>query len=183
VCGTCQPAIAVGGDCGWWAGGCPLGTSCYDDRCLAPRKAGESCKNTPAPCERGLECGATGCREKNGAAGASCAELDICDPAQGLYCNLTTKVCTALPPAVAPGERCATYTAEGAPQNCADDATCFATSSAVTAPRTCVAKADLGGRCDSSMGKECKAPGVCTRGVCVAPVVVAGGSYTPPGCR
>jgi hypothetical protein len=183
VCGTCQPAIPEGGDCGWWASGCTDGTSCYDDRCLAPRKVGQPCQNTSAPCEPGLACTASGCRARMAGAGASCAEADLCDPLQDLFCNLTTKRCEALPPAVKAGERCQTYSAAGAWLTCADDATCIAASSAVTAPRTCIAKVDVGGTCDVNAGKSCKAPAVCTRGVCLIPKIVMGGAAPATTCK
>ena len=113
ACGTCQPAIAAGGDCGWWAGGCPLGTTCYDDRCLPTLKAAEACKTSSAPCEAGLECLAQGCAEKTAALGASCAAGDLCDPVKGLYCNFTSGLCEPLPAPVAVGERCGTFNAQG----------------------------------------------------------------------
>jgi hypothetical protein len=182
-CGTCQPALAVGADCGWWAGGCPAGTSCFDDLCLARRKRGEDCKKTPAPCEPGTECTAAGCADKIADRGVSCTAADLCDPTKGLYCNLTTGACEPLPAPVADGERCNTFDKNGAPVSCGPDATCFAPSSSVTAVRTCVASADVGQPCDLAMGKQCKVPATCAGGVCVVPMVVMGGTYKPPMCR
>ena len=181
-CGTCAPAIPVGGDCGWWAEGCAAGTACYDDRCLAPRKRGEPCKMTSAPCEIGAACAAAGCVEQTGSAGTACAAADVCDPSAGVYCNITTGLCEPLPAAAAAGQPCATYNGQGAPLSCGWDGTCFGTGG-VTAARSCVAKADLGQACDPSKGQYCKAPGSCARGQCVMPTIVSEGSYAAPACR
>jgi MYXO-CTERM domain-containing protein len=182
-CGTCQRAIPAGGDCGWWYGGCVEGTDCYDDRCLAPLRAGQACKTQSAPCEAGTACTATGCAPQAVAQGGACAAGDVCDPLAGLYCNLTTRACDPVPAPVAAGQRCATYSPEGATLECGPAATCFATASGVTAPRTCVAKVDLGQPCDTSKGIYCKAPGSCVTGLCVVPTVMEGGRYTPLACR
>jgi hypothetical protein len=182
-CGTCQPAIAAGGDCGWWATGCPAGTACWDDRCLPTLKAAEACKTTSAPCEDGLACLTTGCAEKTAEMGASCSAGDLCDPMKGLHCNYTTGVCEPLPAPVPVGERCGTYTPGGGPLECGADGTCYAESTAIGAIRRCVARADLGQACDPATGRGCKVPLACTRGVCVMPTVVTGGMYMPTMCR
>jgi hypothetical protein len=182
-CGTCQPSIAAGGDCGWWSGGCALGTTCYDDRCLPELKATEACKLTSAPCEAGLECLAQGCAEKTAAQGTGCAEGDVCDPQKGLYCNFTSGLCEPAPAAVAVGERCGTFDAQGAALECGLDGFCYTASTAVNAPRRCEPRADVGQPCDTAMGKTCKVPLACTRGTCVMPTVVRGGTYMPPACR
>jgi hypothetical protein len=182
-CGTCQPSIPSGGDCGWWAGGCALGTTCYDDRCLPELKAAEACKLTSAPCAAGLECLPAGCAEKTATQGASCAEGDVCDPQKGLYCNFTSGACEPLPAPVAVGERCGTFNAEGAPLECGLDGFCFTASTAVNAPRRCEPRADLGQPCDTAMGKACKLPHACARGTCVLPTVIKGGTYMPPACK
>jgi hypothetical protein len=182
-CGTCQPTIAVGGDCGWWSGGCPLGTSCFDDRCLAQIKPTQACKTTSATCEDGLECTAQGCVEKTADRGAPCAIGDVCDPVKGLYCNHTSGVCEPVPPPVAIGQPCDTYSPEGARLSCGPDGFCFTASTAIGAIKRCVARADLGQPCDPTMGKNCRVPAACTRGICRMPIVVPSGSYTPPPCR
>jgi hypothetical protein len=182
-CGTCQPAIPAGGDCGWWAGGCPTGTTCYDDRCLPELKAAEACKTSSAPCQAGLECLAQGCTEKTADRGASCAAGDLCDPVKGLYCNVLTGLCEPVPAPAPVGERCNTFSAEGGPLECSPDATCYSASTAVGAVRRCVARADLGMPCDTSMGINCKLPAACARGTCVMPTIIRGGTYMPPMCR
>jgi hypothetical protein len=182
-CGTCQPAIAAGGDCGWWAGGCPAGTACWDDRCLPTLQAAEACKTSSAPCEEGMACLAAGCAEKTAELGASCAAGDLCDPMKGLYCNYTTSVCEQLPAPVVVGERCGTFTAGGAPLECGADGTCYGESTAIGAARRCVARADLGQPCDLATGKGCKLPMACARGLCVMPTVIRGGTFTPTMCR
>jgi hypothetical protein len=182
-CGTCQPALAVGADCGWWGGGCPLGTSCFDDRCLAELKPAQACKNTSATCEAGLACTAQGCAEKTADRGASCAGGDVCDPVKGLFCNFTTELCEPLPAPVAIMQPCDTYSPQGGPLSCGPDGFCFTASSAIGAVKRCLARADLGQPCDPAMGKNCRVPASCTRGVCRLPMIVEGGSYMPPPCR
>jgi hypothetical protein len=182
-CGTCQMAIPAGGDCGWWAGGCTIGTSCHDDRCLPLLEVGESCKTSSAPCEAGLECLAGGCAEQMAESGASCAAGDLCDPVRGLRCNYLTELCEPVPPPVAPGEPCGTFDPGGGALSCSADANCFSAEGGVNAVSRCVARADLGQACDPAMGRICKTPGACARGLCVMPTVVRGGTYRPPLCR
>ncbi len=182
-CGTCQPSIPAGGDCGWWAGGCAPGTTCYDDRCLTTLPAGASCKESSAPCEAGLECLPQGCAEKTAAAGASCAAGDTCDPAQGLYCNFATELCEPSPPAAAVGEVCGTFTPQGGLLACGPDGNCYTASGAIGAVQRCVARADLGQPCDPATGKLCKLPSACARGTCVTPIITQSPTYPSPPCR
>jgi hypothetical protein len=182
-CGTCQPNIPAGGDCGWWGGGCAPGTFCFDDRCLAELKVTQACKTTSATCEGGLGCTATGCADKTLDEGASCAAGDLCDSLKGLYCNFTSRLCARLPPPVAIGQPCDTYAADGAWLSCGADGFCFTASTAIGAVKRCLGRVDLGQACDPAMGKNCRVPAVCTRGACRMPVVVQGGNYTPTACK
>ncbi len=179
-CGACRPAIPPGGDCGWWQGGCAPGTTCFDDRCLAPRQPGEACKTTPATCEPGSECTPRGCQDRTAERGASCASEDLCDHLRGVHCDLLSLTCAPWAPAVAIGGPCGTFTADGSVLTCVDGATCFGDSFTT---RVCVASAGAGEPCDLSRGQACLAPAVCADGRCVVPAVVEGDPFTPPDCR
>ena len=179
-CGLCRPAVAAGGDCGWWLAGCPVGTGCFDDRCLAPPGPGETCKTTPATCQPGTACTDRGCVEQTAERGASCAAEDLCDPTRGLHCDLVGGRCEPWAPAVALGDPCGTFTADGSVLTCDWDATCSGASSTA---RTCRARPAAGEPCDPSAGLACLAPAVCAQGVCVVPTIVVGGQPAPPTCR
>jgi hypothetical protein len=179
ACGTCAPTLPVGGDCSFWTGGCPLGTLCYADQCLAPLGPMAACKRTAASCMGGMACAAEGCIEKIGDVGADCTRADICDTVKGLFCNLMTGKCAANPAPVAIGTLCGVVDATGARSRCAPDASCFAPPASPTR-RICVARSMPGGKCDPAVGPVCSPPSECLRGTCVIPSIVAG---PPPTYR
>jgi hypothetical protein len=180
ACGTCRPALDIGADCGWWRDGCVRGTRCYGDRCLAPLKVGEPCKMALAECETGSECTASGCASRDAERGTPCLGGDRCDPWRNLHCNLRSGRCEPWAPAVPVGGRCGTVIPDGSVLTCTGAATCFGPSQET---RTCVPRSAVGEPCDPARGKPCKAPAVCTEGICLVPTIVMGGLYTPPICR
>jgi hypothetical protein len=180
-CGTCQPALAVGGDCSFWSGGCPQGTLCYADQCLMPLTLAAACKRTAAACLGGMICTDAGCVEKSGDVGADCARNDVCDPLKSLFCDLASGKCAALPVPVEVGKPCGVVDASGAASRCEETAACFAPPASPTR-RVCVARLPAGSKCDTATGPLCTPPAECTRGVCVVPRIVMAGPPTYVRC-
>jgi hypothetical protein len=164
-CGTGYCRIASGASCGNCVQlgdtGAPCTTSADCDgnllcagsgTCQPPASATSACSMT-VPCEQGLHCLGGTCTAPGGL-GATCAAANDgadCDYNQGVYCDGTTKMCTAYAVAQA-GDTCG-----GAlPTVCAGDATCFQS--------LCVAPADDGSACNAMSGLNCMPPSSCLGG-------------------
>jgi hypothetical protein len=170
ACGVCGQPVAANGDC-TNGGTCARGATCATTpgsmgmmmSCITPAAAGASCSRV-APCGTGLTCvGAIGmgpnampgsCMASGTMAGVACdptaRTAPGCDRAVGLFCNTTSKTCTAVTYA-ANGATCGVGS-DGNLTDCAGG-TCFGT--------TCKAAAADGAACDTVNGPDCLAPAKC----------------------
>jgi hypothetical protein len=92
-CGTCSSAPQEGAECKQGRCGSP-GLTCIDNKCVKHAAKGEDCKG-PSHCEAALTCHAGKCVEPL-AADAKCDSGSAavpCDPANGLFCDATSKTC------------------------------------------------------------------------------------------
>jgi hypothetical protein len=195
MCGQCGQPVAAGGDCS--AGGtCARGQTCFSAptgggqmtmTCLTEGGAGAACSRT-TPCAAGLSCvGAINqgpmamngsCMAAVATAGGACDPIQRtapgCDRSIGLFCNTTSKTCTAI-----------TFAADGAACGIGPDGnlidcsngTCYGsvTTGANQMMGTCKANAADGAACDAVNGPDCQAPARCvtasgsSTGACILP--------------
>jgi hypothetical protein len=184
ACGTCGSGVAVGGDCSTSA--CTKGLDCVSltsttspppMMCVQDGASGAMC-NHDNPCANGLTCvGVTKampmgtCMAAAETVGATCSTTTGpgCDKAQGLWCNNTTKACTAVIYAN-DGDNCG----EGTDGNLTEckGGDCFgATLGANPTPGQCKARVLEGSGCDTVNGPFCTSPAKCvttngTAGMC-----------------
>ncbi len=187
ACGTCGQALASGADCSN-GGTCARGQTCYTapgangtTTCLTEGTAGASCSRA-APCGAGLSCvgtltnGGTGtCMAAANTVGAACdptaRTAPGCDRSIGLFCNATSKTCTAVTFA-ASGAACGV----GSDGNLVDcsGGVCYGSVIGGPNPTMGVCKGDApdGAACDTANGPGCVSPARCvtasgsTAGVC-----------------
>lgn len=177
ACGTCGEPLASGADC-TNGGTCARGQTCFNTpgsmgtaaTCITEGAAGASCSRT-MPCAAGLSCvgtltmGATGtCMAAATMAGAACdptaRTAPGCDRSIGLFCNATSKTCTAV-----------TFATNGAACGVGSDGTfidctagvCYGAVIGGPTPMmgTCKADAPDGAACDTANGPGCVAPARC----------------------
>ena len=180
ACGTCGAAIASGGDCSN-NGTCARGQTCFTSTmlgttkstCLTESAAGASCSRTQ-PCATGLTCvGAINggmnptpgtCMAAGAMPGVACDPLVRtgagCDRSLGLWCNATSKTCTAITFA-ANAAACGVGT-DGNLTDCTGG-TCFGSVNGGANPTmgTCKADAADGAACDTTNGPDCINPARC----------------------
>jgi len=181
ACGSCGQPLAAGADCSN-DGTCARGQTCFSantgmgmttQSCVTEGAAGASCSRT-APCATGLSCvgtlamGATGtCMPAATMAGAACDPTSRtaagCDRALGLWCNATSKTCTAITFA-ANGAACGVGS-DGNLIDCTGGA-CYGSSNSINNPMmgTCKADAADGAACDTANGPGCLSPAKCVTG-------------------
>ena len=188
ACGSCGTALASAADCSN-GGTCERGQTCFTSpgaasttTCVTEAAAGAACTRD-APCATGLSCvgmlangGSGTCTTAVNTAGAACDPTlrtgPTCDRSLGLFCNATSKTCTAITFA-ATGSACGV----GSDGNLIDCSAgnCYGSVVGGTAPMmgSCKADAADGAACDSSAGPACVAPARCvttagsTAGTCM----------------
>jgi hypothetical protein len=177
ACGTCGEPVASGGDC-TNGGTCARGQTCFTTpgsmgmamSCITEGVAGASCTRS-MPCAAGLSCvgmmtmGATGmCMPAGTAVGTACDPTSRtapgCDRSVGLFCNATSKTCTAV-----------TFAANGAACGVGSDGNlidctagvCYGSviGGAMPMMGTCKADAADGAACDTTNGPGCISPARC----------------------
>ena len=187
-CGTCGAMPAAGADCSMSA--CARGESCVSQQsttspppmlCVAEGTSGATCSRD-APCAFGFSCvGSTKvkmgtCMTAVAMVGATCDPTQQtsagCDRAQGLFCNATSKTCTAVSYA-GDGQTCG-LGSDGNFTDCKAGDCLGYTLGANAQPGTCKAKAADGAACDSVNGPFCQPPAKCvyssgTAGTCTVP--------------
>lgn len=194
ACGACGPPLASGADCSN-GGTCARGQTCFTapgamgtTTCVTEAAAGASCTRA-APCAAGLSCvgmlamGGTGtCMAAANSAGASCDPTSRtapgCDRTIGLFCNATSKSCTAV--TFAPNGAACGVGSDGNLVDCAGGV-CY--GSVIGGPNptmgSCKADAPDGAACDTANGPGCVNPARCvtasgvTAGVCTLPAGAA----------
>lgn len=193
ACGTCGQPLASGADCSN-GGTCARGETCFTTpgsngtaaTCIVEGAQGASCSRT-MPCATGLSCvGATNggnpmpgtCMPAGATVGAPCDPLSrtaaACDRSKGLWCNATSKTCTAVVYA-ANGASCGVGT-DGNLTDCSGGV-CYGATLGGTTPiaGTCKADAADGAACDTANGPGCTLPARCvtaagsTAGTCTLP--------------
>jgi hypothetical protein len=195
ACGTCGPALATGGDCSS-GGTCARGLECFSATanngattmtCLDGSPSGGSCSRAQ-PCGAGLSCvGAVNagampmpgmCMTAATSVGAACDPVQRtmpgCDRGQGLFCNTTTKMCSAITFA-ADGAACGIATS-GDLVDCANG-TCYGSVIIGANPMqgACKVNAADGAACDTNNGPDCEFPARCvtasgsSTGTCLLP--------------
>ncbi len=189
ACGTCGQPVGSGGDCSNGAT-CARGLLCVTTpgsmgmamSCQAEGTQGASCSRA-MPCAAGFNCvGSTGgamgmpgtCMAAVATAGAACDPTlktgPACDRAKGLFCNATSKTCTAVNYAAA-GASCGL----GSDGNYTDCAAGLCYGASGTTMGTCKGDAPDGAACDTANGPGCIAPAKCvtasgsTSGTCTLP--------------
>ncbi len=176
ACGSCGEALASGADCAN-GGTCARGQTCYTEpgangtsTCVTEGAAGATCSRA-MPCATGLSCvgtltnGGTGtCMAAAATAGAACDPTSRtapgCDRAIGLFCNATSKTCTAVTYA-ASGAACG-VNASGDLVDCSAGV-CYGSVIGGNMPMMGVCKGDApdGSACDTANGPGCIAPARC----------------------
>jgi hypothetical protein len=181
ACGTCGQPVASGADCSS-GGTCARGQVCFSATtasgtptltCLTPSGAGGACDRTQ-PCITDFNCvGAVNtptnptmgmCVAAINTAGAACDPIQRtmagCDRNMGLFCNTTSKSCTAITYA-ADGAACG-IGSDGSLVDCANG-TCFGSTIIGANPTmgTCKANAADGAACDTNNGPDCLSPARC----------------------
>jgi hypothetical protein len=179
ACGTCGQPLASGADCSN-GGTCARGQTCFTSpgmmsttTCITEGASGASCSRA-APCATGLSCvgtlamGAMGtCMAAGTMPGVACdptaRTAPGCDRAVGLFCNATSKTCTAVTFA-ANGAACGVGT-DGNLIDCTAGV-CFGSTIGGANPMmgTCKADAADGAACDTANGPGCSAPAKCVTG-------------------
>ena len=190
ACGSCGQPLATGADCSN-GGTCARGQTCYtatgangSTTCVVEGAAGASCTRA-APCATGLSCvgvlamgGSGTCMAAVTTPGAACDPTARmapgCDRSIGLFCNATSKTCTAVTFA-ANGAACGV----GSDGNLVDCAAGVCYGSIIAGPNptmgACKADAPDGAACDTANGPGCIAPARCvttagsTTGTCTLP--------------
>jgi hypothetical protein len=176
ACGKCGEPIAAGGDC-TNGGTCARGQTCFTTpgsmgmtmSCITEGAAGAACTRS-TPCATGLSCvgmttmGAMGtCMAAGATASAACDPTTRtapgCDRSLGLYCNATSKTCTAIMFAAA-GAACGVGS-DGNLIDCAAGACYGSTTGGTPMMGTCKADAPDGTACDTTNGPGCLAPARC----------------------
>jgi hypothetical protein len=179
ACGVCGQPVAANGDC-TNGGTCARGQTCSTTpgsmgmamSCITPGAAGASCTRV-APCGTGLTCVGAGagmngtpgtCTASGTMAGVACDPTSRtaagCDRSVGLFCNATSKTCTAI-----------TFAANGAACGLGSDGNlidctagvCYGSVIGGANPMmgTCKADAADGAACDTTNGPGCIAPAKC----------------------
>jgi hypothetical protein len=162
-CGTCVNLGETGSPC-TTSSDCDGNLMCAGSgTCQPPSPLTGAC-GAMAPCQQGLACIGMVCIQP-GALGATCNAANNnadCDYNQGVYCDGTSKACTAYVVAQAAGS-CGGTT----PTACAGGGTCYKSA--------CVPPAMDGSMCASATGENCLFPSSCNMGTC--------GLYTASLCK
>ncbi len=161
-CGTCVKPAASGEACTTQKP-CALGLNCTGGKCAPSGGSGAACGTNSAPCQTGFYCKTNACAPVQ-AAGATCDPAALsadCDPLQGLYCDTTSRKCTAYK-VVDSGQACGTVGTSIT--LCSASGTC----SGVAPNRKCLAAAKDGAACGgaTSTNLSCVSPAACTASAC-----------------
>ena len=153
-CGTCVNLGETGSPCTTSAD-CDGNLMCASSgTCQPPSPLTGSC-GAMAPCQQGLACVGAACIQP-GALGATCSPSNNnadCDYDQGVYCDSTSKECSAYLTPQAGGACGGTIATV-----CAGGGTCYKSA--------CVPPEMDGAMCASATGENCLYPSTCNAGTC-----------------
>lgn len=177
ACGTCGQAAATGASCVNGTATCARGQTCVTTpgsmgmaaTCIQEGAVGAAC-NRATPCGFGLSCvGATmtamgSCMASGTTVGAACdvrtQTAPGCNRTYGLWCNATSKTCTAVT-FVGANQPCG-MDSSGNLTDCSGGGECIgATFGMNPVMGTCKAPAADGQACDTMNGPPCLAPARC----------------------
>ena len=163
ICGVCAALPSPGDACINLQ--CGREMTCVNGKCQKPGMVGDACSTRDQPCAPGLSCFGGKC-VKGGGPGATCDKVEVdapdCDGTQGVFCNISTKVCQKALEAKA-GETCGLSGSDY--KLCVAGAVCKLAAGAFSG--TCIAPAADGAACSAGTdGPGCLQPAYCIGGVC-----------------
>lgn len=156
VCGTCSILAPSGGTCATDAD-CMDGLVCGAGVCVKPGTVGSTCDGATMACPESLLCEQTCLKPLE--VGANCdPAANLCDGAQGLYCDSQTG-------------RCASHSYAAANASCGGNSLCAGGTCTGAAPtQLCVAPLADGAMCGgAASGPSCASPAICLNGTCLLP--------------
>jgi hypothetical protein len=157
-CGVCSARSAEGGDCRI-THDCDYGLLCAKSgKCRAPGAVSSTCGDD-APCAPPAGCLQGSCIAAVERGEICDAQVDLCDPYRGLYCDPIARRCAPVP-VVSPGHDCSSTMT---PTICAASSSC----TRVNGSDVCVLAATDGAACDGARGPLCTPPAICNQGRCV----------------